>query len=312
MRKLFYIVGSIFLLLLLAGGGYLFYLYNSVQDTIDSEMHVGLNREKPDDRQAEVDMDNREPVSFLLMGVDAEESTSGRTDTIMVVTVNPEEESMRMLSLPRDTRMELPGRGQDKVNHAYAFGGADMALETVENYLDIPLDYFITVNMAGFQDMVDALDGVTVDNAFAFEQNSHHFEEGEVHLNGEEALAFARMRKEDPEGDFGRNTRQRQVVNAMISEGAQFSSVTRIGDILDAIGGNVATNLDFEKMRKLQSNYSDTRHNQETLDINGSDEMIDGIYYYSVSDEERSRLSSELRTHLNLEGADIAQSENNE
>ncbi|WP_147802795.1 LCP family protein [Alkalicoccus halolimnae] len=312
MRKLFYIVGGIFLLFLLAGGGYLFYLYNSVQNTIDSEMHVDLERDKPDGRTAEVDMDNGEPVSFLLMGVDAEESTSGRTDTIMVITVNPAEESMRMLSLPRDTRMELPGRGQDKVNHAYAYGGADMALEAVEDYFDIPLDYFITVNMSGFQEIVNAVDGVTVDNAFAFQQDEYSFEEGEVHLNGEEALAYARMRKEDPEGDFGRNTRQRQVVNAIINEGAQFSSVTRIGDILDAMGNNVVTNLDFEKMRKLQSNYSDTRHNQETLEINGSGETIDGIWYYSVSDEERSRLSSEFRTHLGLDGADVAQSEENE
>ncbi|PTL37915.1 LCP family protein [Alkalicoccus saliphilus] len=301
MKKLLYILGGLFVVLLLVGGGFAFYLYNSVQSTVNSEMHVGLDRDKPDSRDSEVDMDNREPTSFLLMGVDAEESTSGRTDTIMVVTVNPEDESMRMLSLPRDTRMELPGRGEDKVNHAHAFGGADLALETVENFLDIPLDYFITVNMSGFQDMVDAVGGVTVENNFSFEQNDHYFQEGEVDLDGEEALAYVRMRKNDPDGDFGRNERQRQIVNAMVREGAQFSSITRVEDILDAVGGNVVTNLDFEKMRKLQSNYSDTLSDQQTLDIDGHGETINGVWYYQVTDEERQRLRDEFRTHLNLE-----------
>jgi polyisoprenyl-teichoic acid--peptidoglycan teichoic acid transferase len=301
MKKLLYILGGLFVVLLLVGGGFAFSLYNSVQSTVNSEMHVGLDRDKPDSRDAEVDMDNREPTSFLLMGVDAEESTSGRTDTIMVVTVNPEDESMRMLSLPRDTRMELPGRGEDKVNHAHAFGGADLALETVENFLDIPLDYFITVNMSGFQDMVDAVGGVTVENNFSFEQNDHYFQEGEVDLDGEEALAYVRMRKNDPDGDFGRNERQRQIVNAMVREGAQFSSITRVEDILDAVGGNVVTNLDFDKMRKLQSNYSDTLSDQQTLDIDGHGETINGVWYYQVTDEERQRLRDEFRTHLNLE-----------
>ncbi|PYZ92570.1 LytR family transcriptional regulator [Salipaludibacillus keqinensis] len=313
MRKALIIIGSVLLLFIVAVGGYGFYLYKSVQSTVNSDMHAGLEREKSEKRELEVDMDDREPVSFLLLGIDAEDSTSGRTDTMMVITVNPEDESMRMVSLPRDTRMEIVGRGvEDKVNHAYAFGGADMAVATVENYFDIPIDYFLTVNMEGFKDMVDAVGGVAVNNSFSFNQSGYEFNEGELFLDGDEALAYARMRQEDSRGDLGRNERQRQIVNGMIREGASLSSITRAESILDAMGSNMLTNLTFDKMIKLQQNYADARHSQETMEMTGDGQRIDGIWYLIVPDEERNRISSELRAHLGVDGGSVAVNDEDE
>jgi polyisoprenyl-teichoic acid--peptidoglycan teichoic acid transferase len=252
-------------------------------------------------------MDNREPLSFLLLGVDAEEAAQGLADTIMVITVNPEDDSMKMVSLPRDLRLTIPGRSNpDKINHSYGYGGPDLIMDTVENYLDIPLDYFVTVNMNGFEEIIDALGGVEVENSFAFEQNEFFFEEGEHELNGEEALAYARMRKEDPDGDIGRNSRQRQIVNSMIEEGAQLSSLGNAQDLLDALGNNVLTNLDFEKMRKLQQNYASARHDQETLELEVENERIDGLWYILVEDEERERISEELKYHLEISDTKVA------
>ncbi|MCR6108139.1 LCP family protein [Salipaludibacillus agaradhaerens] len=305
MKKIMIVLGSLFLVSLLAVGGYGFYLYKSVQTTVNSSMHTELNRDKPDLREFVVDMEEREPVSFLLLGVDAEESTSGRTDTMMVVTVNPDDESMRMVSIPRDTRMDIPGLGkQDKVNHAYAFGGPDMAIAAVENYLDIPIDYFLSVNMDGFQEMVDAVGGVNVQNELVFSQNGHEFNEGELFLNGDQALAYARMRKEDPRGDLGRNERQRQIVHGMIKEGAQLSSITRAQSILDALGNNIMTNLTFDNMVSIQQNYSSATRNQKTLELTGTGDMIDGVWYLIVPEEERLQVSGELRTHLGLESSE--------
>jgi LCP family protein required for cell wall assembly len=305
MKKIMIVLGSLFLVSLLAVGGYGFYLYKSVQTTVNSSMHTELNRDKPDLREFVVDMEEREPVSFLLLGVDAEESTSGRTDTMMVVTVNPDDESMRMVSIPRDTRMDIPGLGkQDKVNHAYAFGGPDMAIAAVENYLDIPIDYFLSVNMDGFQEMVDAVGGVNVQNELVFSQNGHEFNEGELFLSGDQALAYARMRKEDPRGDLGRNERQRQIVHGMIKEGAQLSSITRAQSILDALGNNIMTNLTFDNMVSIQQNYSSATRNQKTLELTGTGDMIDGVWYLIVPEEERLQVSGELRTHLGLESSE--------
>ncbi|WP_096437486.1 LCP family protein [Alteribacter populi] len=304
MKKFLLISGLIVFILVGSIAGYGFYMYKSVQDTVDNRMHVSSDREKSERRELEVDIEEQEPLSFLLLGVDTDDNRtdSGRTDTLMVVTVNPADESMKMLSIPRDTRTEMVGRGvDDKINHAYAFGGADMAMATVENFLDIPIDYFMTINMDGFKDIVDALGGVTVENTFAFNQSGHQFAEGPIELGGDEALAYTRMRKNDPRGDLGRNERQREVVDAIINEGAQFSSVTKAGEILDALGNNVSTDLSFDKMVTIQSNYRSARHNSETLEIDGSGSRIDNIYYYIVSEDERSRVSGELRTHLGLD-----------
>ncbi|MGI2747160.1 LCP family protein, partial [Bacillus cytotoxicus] len=89
-----------------------------------------------------------------------------------------------------------------------------------------PINYYIEVNMEGFKDIVDAVDGVDVNNDLEFTQNKHHFAKGNIHLTGDEALAYTRMRKADSRGDFGRQMRQRQVMQAVIKKGASFSSLT--------------------------------------------------------------------------------------
>lgn len=298
-KKVLIIIVSIVGVMIISAIGYGIHLYNSVTNTVE-EMHEPLERKTR--RISEVSVEEKEPLSFLLLGVDARGSEQGRSDTILVISVNPNTQSMKMVSIPRDTRTEIIGKGfDDKINHAYAFGGPKMTIETVEDFLDIPIDHFVTINMEGFKDIVDAVGGVTVNNHFAFNQGSYNFEEGLIHLDGDAALSYVRMRKKDPNGDFGRNERQRQVIEAIIKEGAQFSSITRAQEILDAIGSNVRTDLNLEQMVMIQSNYKEARNNSETLEIIGSGEMINNIYYYLVSDEERLRISNQLKQHLEID-----------
>src|SRR5690606_15649276 len=116
-------------------------------------------------RPAELELTKRDPFSVLMLGVDERAGDKGRSDTMIVITVNSEKNSMEMLSIPRDTRLEIVGKGiDDKINHAYAFGGVEMAMNTVEKFLDIPIDYYIKVNMEGFKDIVDTVGGVSVNN----------------------------------------------------------------------------------------------------------------------------------------------------
>lgn len=205
-----------------------------------------------------------------------------------------------MVSIPRDTRTEIIGRNvEDKINHAYAFGGAKMAMDTVENLLDIPIDYVVTINMDGFQEMVDAVGGVTVNNAFNFEYDGFEFIEGPVELDGEAALAYVRMRYEDPQGDHGRNIRQRQVIEGVLQEGARISSVTRMDQILSAVGTNVETNLTFQEMTDLFA-YQSARHQIEQQTLTGTATYIDSIYYLLVSDEKIAEVSESLQEHLEL------------
>ncbi|MCM2974418.1 LytR family transcriptional regulator [Priestia aryabhattai] len=291
---------AIVLVLILGVGAYAYSIWHSVEKTF-TQTHEPLNRDVSEKRSEKVSFSKRDPISILLLGVDQRAGDRGRSDSLILMTVNPKDQSMKMVSIPRDTRTEIVGKGTtDKINHAYAFGGVDMAVNTVEKFLDVPVDYYVQVNMESFKDIVDAVGGVTVNNDLNFDYDGYSFKKGNLTLDGKEALAYSRMRKQDPRGDFGRQMRQRQIIEGVIEEGASIQSLANYGTILDTIGTNVRTNLTFDDMKQIQSNYKDARRNVEQLQVDGKGEKIDGIYYYAVSDATREALSSKLKQHLNI------------
>ncbi|QGQ48184.1 LytR family transcriptional regulator [Metabacillus sediminilitoris] len=299
-KKVLWIILSIIGVLVLSTGGYAFYLYKSAADTVAS-IHEDLDREKSDKRTEEVKFSEKDPISILLMGVDEREGDVGRSDSLILMTVNPNTNSTQMVSIPRDTRTEIVGKGkEDKINHAYAFGGTEMALDTVENFLDIPIDYFVKINMESFKDTVDAVGGVEVNNTLDFTYEGYEFNKGLVSLDGKKALAYTRMRYEDPRGDFGRQDRQRQVIEAVIKKGANVSSITKFGDMFGVVRDNVKTNLTFDEMWEIQANYKAASQNLEQFQVKGSGDKINGIYYYIVPEEERLALSKQLKEHLEI------------
>lgn len=292
---------SIFLILFIAAGAYAYSVYNSLTEAVDT-MHTPIDREKSEKRTEDVELESAQPFSVLLLGVDEREGDSGRSDSIIVLTVNPNTNSVKMLSIPRDTRTEIVGKGtQDKINHAFAFGGVEMSIATVENFLDIPIDYYVEINMEGFKDIVDAVGGVTVQNDLDFNYDGASFPKGEITLNGEKALKYSRMRYEDPRGDFGRQLRQRQVIKAIIDEGASLNSLTNFGDIFNALGTNVKTDLTFDEMVTIQSKYRNASKEMEQITVTGQGTKIDGIYYLSVPDEEKTRIQDILKQHLEIQ-----------
>lgn len=299
-RKWLKVTGITLLLLLVAGGVYGFTVYRSLTSAVQT-MHAPLQREISVKRLEPVVLEQKDPFSVLLMGVDQREGDRGRSDTIIVLSVNPNNNSVKMLSIPRDTRTEIIGKGfEDKINHAYAFGEVPMAMDTVENFLDIPIDYYVQINMEGFEDIVDAVGGVTVQNDLDFSVGDFKFPIGEITLNGEEALSYTRMRYEDPRGDFGRQTRQRQIIQAVIKEGASLSSLTNFSTIFSALGSNIKTNLTFDQMMDIQKNYKSVVNNIQQIEIKSQGTKIDGIYYGLVSPEEKQRIQTELKTQLEL------------
>ncbi|ULM95673.1 LytR family transcriptional regulator [Peribacillus frigoritolerans] len=293
------VVGIIVLLFILAGGAFAYSVWNSLTKTVDT-MHTPIDR-TTDKRTKDLTLSDQEPFSMLMLGVDERDGDKGRSDTMIVLTVNPQKKSVKMLSIPRDTRTEIVGHGtQDKINHAFAFGGAKMSMDTVENFLDIPIDYYMKINMEGFKDIVDAVGGVTVQNDLDFTSDGIHFAKGTHTLNGKEALAYSRMRHDDPSGDFGRQSRQRAIIEAVIREGASLSSLTKYDEVFAALGNNIQTNLTFDDMMDIQKNYRDASKSITQSSINGNGTKIDGIYYYIVSDEEKEKVQSELKEQLSI------------
>ncbi|HDR4894035.1 LytR family transcriptional regulator [Bacillus cereus] len=299
-KILFWILGIIGVLVI-AGGVYAYTVYSNVSNTLNT-VHKPLDRDKSDKRDKKVDVSDNKPISILLMGVDQEDNGTGRSDSLMLFTLNPKTKSMKITSIPRDSYTEIVGKGKkDKINHAYAFGGIDMSVKTVENFLNVPVDHYIEVNMAGFRDIVDAVGGVDVNNDLEFTSRNQHFAKGNIHLNGETALKYTRMRYEDPRGDFGRQMRQRQVIQAVIKKGASVSSLASYGDVLKAIEKNVKTSLTQDQMFDIQKNYKDCMENSEEIQIPGDGhKAADGIWYYYVPDAAKQDITNKLRAHLEL------------
>ncbi|MBM7690834.1 LCP family protein required for cell wall assembly [Peribacillus deserti] len=292
--------GIALLLLILGGGIYLFYFSQSLTSAVN-QMHQPIERKVSDKREQAVTLEKKDPFSVLLLGVDKRENDSGRSDTIIVLTVNPNKNSIEMLSIPRDTRTVIAGKGtEDKINHAYAFGGVEMAMDTVEQFLDIPIDYYVQMNMEGFKEIIDSVGGITVNNDLDFTSGGVHFPKGSLTLNGEKALKYSRMRYEDPRGDFGRQMRQRQIIQGIIQEGASVSSLVSFDEIFTTLGNNIKTNLTFDQMVDLQKNYKGVQRHIEQNQIKGSGTKIDHIYYFLVPESERLSLHNRLKEHLEL------------
>ena len=293
---------KMFLLLVLIAGcgvaGYGLYLYDAAFDTAKEMYQPG--REKSDLRRKDVSVEAGDPISILVMGVDERQGDRGRTDAMMVLGVNPRRDSVLMFSIPRDTRTQIPGHGPDKINHAYAYGGVPLATKTVEQFLDVPVDYYVEENMKGFERVVNQLGGVNVHNEFAFQLEGYQFPEGNLHLNGAEALKYARMRKDDPRGDIGRGERQQEVLAQVMTRAKNPVNVTRMSDILRSLGDNVKTNLSPDELQTMTRDYRSAIDQIEHLKVQGSGERLDGVWYYIVSDEERQRITRELNQQLGL------------
>lgn len=302
---------ALFIILLLFLGIVGFGGYLAVQTMqAASESYNDLGREKSDLRDTAVSISD-DPVSVLLMGIEdyTTNGDNGRTDTLMVATFSPNDENLKLVSIPRDTLVEIVGRGtEDKINHAHVFGGKEMTIETVENLLEIPIDYYATVNFDAFKNVVDVLDGITVDVPFNFQQNSDdpkaeklQFYEGEMELDGRHALAYARMRKEDPRGDIGRNERQQEVIQSMIEKALSLGTITKVDDLAREVGNNVETNIKISEGLGFLKQYSDFRASSiDKLSIETSSTRINGISYQIVDEEALHELQQELKDHLEI------------
>lgn len=283
--------------------GYGYSIYRNVSNTVET-IHTPVEQEEV--RESSVDLNKQHPISILLLGIDSGDlgrTEQGRSDSIVVATINPNTQKMLLLSIPRDTYAEIVGNGtSDKINHAYAFGGTEMSINTVQRLLDIPIDYYITVNMAGIQEIVDVIGGIEVESPLAFSLNGETFSEGTNHLDGASALAFARMRHDDPNGDTGRQARQRLIIEGVIKKIISPNTLLNYQDILASLSTNVQTNLQMSDYFALQGNdYTAAANNiqQEQLAGIGSTEA-DGVYYSFTVEAELARIQTLLKAELEL------------
>ena len=273
---------------------------------------------------------SKDPISILFLGIEnySTGGKGGRTDSMILATFNPKDETIKTMSIPRDTYVSIPGHSEKtKINHAYSYGGLQLTVDTVENFLNVPIDYYVTVDFKGFKNIIDAVGGIDVEVPFDFWENTDtqprekiYFTKGMMHLNGQQALAYSRMRKRDPRGDFGREERQQQVIQAILSKVKSPQTILKMDDYAKVFSDNISTNMKMSGGISLAKHLPNINSQDfETLKIQGHDDTINGIYYYVPEEESINEISSKLRVHLDLDkpstsnnvNTDDSSSENN-
>ncbi|MDY7601618.1 LCP family protein [Streptococcus suis] len=267
-------------------------------------------------------IDATEPLTILLMGVDMDQATrggdweGGRSDSMILVTVNPKTKETNMMSLTRDIMVEIAeANGEssgtvEKLNHSYSYGQAPMAIATIEKMMDITIDRYIEINMDGLVELVDAVGGIEVNNTLGFPISiSEHepaytsiVQPGQQLVNGDQALVYARMRYDDPEGDIGRQRRQREVITAIIKKLLQLDGLTQYKKILTAISNNMRTNIEISPATiPSLLGYKDSVSKLNSYQLRGVDQMVDEIYYQLPISEHLLEMQNILKKSIGLE-----------
>ena len=258
------------------------------------------------------------PMTILLMGVDTgsgsrEDQWVGNSDTMILVTVNPQTRETTIMSLERDILTNITQDGetvQAKLNAAYAQGGAELAIETIQDLMNIHIDRYAMINMKGLVQLVDKVGGITVNNPFDFdisiEENEPEYTAkippGRQEIDGEQALVYSRMRYQDPEGDYGRQKRQREVIEKIIKKVLTLDGLSNYQGIVEAVSDNMQTNisLDTNSLMHLMG-YRDALKNIRMEQLKGEDATLaDGGSYQIVTSEHLLKMQNILRKSLGL------------
>jgi polyisoprenyl-teichoic acid--peptidoglycan teichoic acid transferase len=246
--------------------------------------------------------------NILVLGVD--DAFGHRSDTIMVLHIDPAKRSASVVSVPRDTIVNIPGRGLDKVNHAYAYGGADLSRQTLEDFFRVSIPYYVVVDLTGIEKLIDEIGGVMIN----VEKRMYYVDyAGDLHidlqpglqkLDGKQAMGYLRFRHTD--NDFARIGRQQNFLKSVADQAMRKENLLRSPQIFLSLLQCVQTNLNSREILGLSLAL---RGANETGRVNmamvpGFDFMVDKIYYWRPDETAVRRLATTYLYNGNLASAE--------
>ena len=247
---------------------------------------------------------------IMIEGVDQREDDVGRSDTLMVATVDPRQNRVALLSVPRDTRVKIQGHGWDKINAAYAYGGEKLSQRTLEDFLGVNMDHYVIINTHAFQKIIDAIGGVDID----VEKRMYYadpwdddgglvidLQPGRQHMDGKTAVTYVRYR--DEEGDIGRIKRQQKFMKACMDKVTSPSIIPKLPIIIKECLSAVKTDLSFRQMLELAGTLRDAQKNGLKTDmVPGKPMYIKGISYW-IPDVQELRSTIAKTLGINITGS---------
>jgi len=250
----------------------------------------------------------KDKANIMIMGVDSREDDVGRSDTLMVATIDPKKDQASLLSIPRDTRVKIKNHGFDKINHAYAFGGHELTKDTVENFLGVTLDHYIIIDTHAFQRIIDTIGGIDID----VEKRMYYedpwdddgglvinLQPGMQHMDGKTAITYVRYR--DEEGDLGRIQRQQKFMKAIFDKIASPSIIMKIPSIIKEVSNSIKTDMSIRQMIEFAGTIKESQKNGLKTDmVPGRPLYIDEISYWIPNIKElRQTLANSLGLTMN-------------
>ena len=281
--------------------------------------------EKPvEKKQSEELLTAKDKATIMIMGVDERDDDVGRSDTLMIASIDPKTNQASLLSVPRDTRVKIKGHGFDKVNAAYAYGKEKLSQDTVENLLGVSVDHYVIINTKSFKKIIDAVGGIDID----VPKRMHYedpwdddggliidFHPGMQHMDGAKAVTYVRYR--DEEGDLGRIRRQQDFVRAFMEKLVSPSIIPKLPTVIKEVMGSLETDLSFRQLLEFVGTLKESKNNGLKTDmVPGKPLYIDGVSYW-IPDLNKLRLTVADTLGVSLSGkyktkmeADIREYEN--
>ena len=272
--KVFFIIVSIILIIFLFG---LAVGYNFINSKLNK-----INYEEIDENEIEVTEEVKEELSgyrnIVLFGIDDADGYTGRSDCIIIFSIDQKTKNVKMTSIYRDTYVEVPGHGYTKINHAFAYGGATLAMSTINRNLDLNITEYVTINFQVVKDVVDSVGGVKIDvTSKEATQIPGITSAGTYNLTGEQALAYGRIRKIDT--DYQRTERMRTVIEKVFSKIKKMSplEMNKLADkILPELHTNITKSEITDTIKDVKS-YSIGESMGWPYEVEGK--MISGVWY---------------------------------
>ena len=238
----------------------------------------------------------KDKATVMIMGVDERADDVGRSDTLMIATLDPDKNQAALLSVPRDTRVKIKGHGFDKINAAYAYGGRKLTQETIESLLNTHIDHYIKINVHGFTKIIDALGGIDID----VEKRMYYedpwdddgglyidLQPGMQHMDGKTAITYVRYR--DEEGDIGRIKRQQNFMKAVMDKLVSPIIIPKLPAIVSAVSDSVETDMSVSEILSFLGTLQDAKDNGLKSEmLPGKPVYIEGISYW-VPDISKTR-----------------------
>ena len=280
------LISILVVIAIIFSGGY-FYIHNNLSKMNKVEIDkadLGISQD------ISTNYNNTDKIKNIdLFGVDAPDGENGRSDSIMIATIDPVHKKLKLTSIMRDSYVNIPDRGLDKINHAYAFGGPQLAIKTINENFGLNIEDYMTVNFSSLPIIIDALGGVDI--TITDEEVSHIpgiSSAGTYTLTGDQALAYSRFRYAEG-GDYKRTERQRTVLEGLFAKALSMSASSYVS-ILDTVLPYVQTNMSSSTIlsigtKALTSFEGQLEQQRFPLDGYCEGEMIDGVYYLTFDAE---------------------------